>query len=638
MYHSGDVARYLPDGNIQIIGRKDSQVKIRGFRIELSEVEEVIRRYPGIKDATVVAFDEQGGGKYIAAYVVADSKVDINALNNFIKETKPPYMVPAVTMQIDKIPLNQNQKVNKKALPMPERKAAEIIKPQNEVQQKLFDCIAEVLGYTEFGITCGPGNEVYSLFGHTAIRLNILISKAFDIVIKTSDIKDNPTVQMLEGFVKTAGKETKREVQESYPLTNTQEGIFIECTANMGSTIYNIPYLLKLDKKVDLDRLAAAVDSTVEAHPYLKTRLFMDDNGNVLQKRKDGLVCKTQIINGMNKETLVRPYMLFNEQLFRFEIYRTCEGNYLFLDLHHIVADGTSLAIIMNDINRAYSGEKLEPETYTSYDLALDNRDALASDAYKNAEDYYRSVFEKAGGSISFCPDKSGATPAAELYRRESMEISVQAVKDFCKKHGITENVFFISAFGIMLGKYNFKKDAVFTTIYHGRNDSRLSETVGMLVKTLPVYCNFAGSTEDCLAEIQRQLINSMNNDIYPFAQISHEFDIKADAMVIYQGDNFEFDNVGGEYAQEEPVRLNMAKAPVSISIAIEKNKFVFDIEYRGDMYHEETIKYLADNLELTAEGILKECDPADIRLMFEEETDMENIPEHAGKMVLAEG
>ena len=179
---------------------------------------------------------------------------------------------------------------------------------------------------------------------------------------------------MLESFVKTAGKGTKREVQESYPLTNTQEGIFIECTANMGSTIYNIPYLLKLDKKVDLDRLAAAIDHTVDAHPYLKVRLFMNEEGEVLQKREDSLSCKTQIINGMNRETLVRPYMLFNEQLFRFEIYRTCEGNYLFLDLHHIIADGTSLAIILNDINRVYSGEKLEQETYTSYDLALDNR------------------------------------------------------------------------------------------------------------------------------------------------------------------------------------------------------------------------------------------------------------------------
>ena len=437
---------------------------------------------------------------------------------------------------------------------------------------------------------------------------------------------------MLESFVKTAGKETKREIQENYPLTNTQEGIFIECTANMGSTIYNIPYLLKLDKKVDLDKLAEAIDSTVAAHPYLKTRLFMSDEGEVLQKRDDALTYKTQIINGMNRETLVRPYMLFNEQLFRFEIHRTCDGNYLFLDIHHIVADGTSLGIILNDINRAYSGEKLEVEEYTSYDLALDNRDALASDAYKNAENYYKSVFENAGGSINFYPDKSGAAPTAEMYHRETSEFSVQDVKAFCKKHGITENVFFISAFGITLGKYNFRKDAVFTTIYHGRNDSRLSDTVGMLVKTLPVYCDFSGSTADCLNAVQQQLINSMNNDIYPFSQISHEFNIKADAMVIYQGDNFAFDNIGGEYAQEEPVQLNAAKAPVSISISIERNKFVFEIEYRGDMYNEETIKYLADNLETTADGILREYEPADIRLMFEEETKMEDDPSHAGK------
>lgn len=630
LYHSGDVARYLPDGNIQIIGRKDSQVKIRGFRIELSEVEEVIRRYQGIKDATVVAFDDPNGGKYIAAYVVSDSPVDINGLNDFIKETKPAYMVPAVTMQIDKIPLNQNQKVNKKALPLPERKIEEVIKPENETQQKLFDCIAEVLGYTEFGIT----TDIYEagLTSISAIKLNILISKAFDIVIKTSDIKNHPTIQMLEGFVKTAGKEKTREVQENYPLTNTQEGIFIECTANMGSTIYNIPYLLKLDKKVDLEKLAVAIDSTVEAHPYLKTRLFMSDEGEVLQKRDDALSYKTQIVNGMNKETLVRPYMLFNEQLFRFEIYRTCDGNYLFLDIHHIIADGTSLSIIINDINRAYSGETLETEKYTSYDLALDNRDALAGDVYKNAESYYKSVFEKTGGSIHFYPDKNGAVPTAELYHRETSEFSVQDVKEFCKRHGITENVFFISAFGITLGKYNFKKDAVFTTIYHGRNDSRLSETIGMLVKTLPVYCDFSGSTKDCLTEVQQQLINSMNNDIYPFSQISHEFNIKADAMVIYQGDNFAFDMIGGEYAQEEPVQLNMAKAPVSISISIERNKFVFEVEYRGDMYNEETIKYLADNLEITAGGILRGYDPSEIHLMFEEETKMEDDPSHAGK------
>ena len=152
-----------------------------------------------------MAFDDpNGGGKYIAAYVVSDGQVDINKLNDFIKETKPPYMVPAVTMQIDKIPLNQNQKVNKKALPLPERKVEEIVKPENETQQKLFDCIAEVLGYTEFGIT----TDIYEagLTSITAIKLNILISEAFDIVIKTSDIKDHPTIQMFRGLCEDCRK------------------------------------------------------------------------------------------------------------------------------------------------------------------------------------------------------------------------------------------------------------------------------------------------------------------------------------------------------------------------------------------------------------------------------------------------
>ncbi|HJJ39592.1 MAG TPA: amino acid adenylation domain-containing protein, partial [Methanocorpusculum sp.] len=119
VYHTGDVVRYLSDGNIQFIGRNDSQVKIRGFRIELTEVEEIISRFAGIKDAAVVAYDSPAGGKYIAAYVVSDEKIDTKALNAFIAAEKPPYMVPSVTMQLDALPYNQNMKVNRKALPVP---------------------------------------------------------------------------------------------------------------------------------------------------------------------------------------------------------------------------------------------------------------------------------------------------------------------------------------------------------------------------------------------------------------------------------------------------------------------------------------------------------------------------------------
>ena len=131
-YHTGDIVRFLPDGNIQFIGRRDGQVKIRGFRIELTEVEGVIREFGGIRDVTVAAFDEAGGGKFIAAYVVSDDPVDIGALHAFIRERKPPYLVPAVTMQIDQIPLTQNHKVNKRALPVPKKEAEEIVRPKDD--------------------------------------------------------------------------------------------------------------------------------------------------------------------------------------------------------------------------------------------------------------------------------------------------------------------------------------------------------------------------------------------------------------------------------------------------------------------------------------------------------------------------
>ncbi|MBQ1335498.1 MAG: amino acid adenylation domain-containing protein, partial [Selenomonadaceae bacterium] len=111
VYKTGDIVRYRRDGNLEFVGRRDGQVKIRGFRIELSEVEAVIREFPGIKDATVAAFDNPAGGKSVAAYIVSDAKIDIEEMNRFISERKPPYMVPAVTMQIEKIPLNPNGKV-----------------------------------------------------------------------------------------------------------------------------------------------------------------------------------------------------------------------------------------------------------------------------------------------------------------------------------------------------------------------------------------------------------------------------------------------------------------------------------------------------------------------------------------------
>jgi thioester reductase-like protein len=175
-------------------------VKIRGFRIELKEVEAVIRQFPGIKDVTVQAFEYENGGKFIAAYIVSDKQVDIKELNAFIGQQKPPYMIPAATMQIDAIPLNQNQKVNRKALPAPVIQAAdhEYVAPANEIEQQFCDIFRDIISMDKIGAT----DNFFDL-GGTSLMVTKVIIEADKIGyhVAYGDVFTHPTPRLLAQFV-----------------------------------------------------------------------------------------------------------------------------------------------------------------------------------------------------------------------------------------------------------------------------------------------------------------------------------------------------------------------------------------------------------------------------------------------------
>lgn len=594
-YRTGDIVRMLPDGVVDFIGRSDGQVKIRGFRIELSEVEGVIRKFPGIKDATVQAFDEAGGGKFIAAYVVSDNEVDIDAMNAFIMRNKPPYMVPAVTMQIERIPLNQNQKVNKRALPVPVRKAAEIVPPKNETQRRIFETAAKVIGSREFGID----EDIFyaGLTSIGAIKLNVLLSNEFGIPFTIADLKANSTVEGLERFIQKSAAAEEYEVLSDYPLSESQNGILVECISNPDSTVYNIPFLFRLSDKVDLPRLKAAVEATINAHPYLKIKLFAGDDGEIRVCRDDPKLPVVEMIETEKlPEELVKPFELFGGRLYRMRIYRTGEGNYLFLEMHHMICDGTSEAVLIGDINAAYEGRAPETEKYTGFEAVLDEKKARESDKYSKAKAYYEDLLD--GADHDFLPPKDvkSAVPATGALTLVS-SLDMEAVSAFCRDNRFTKNAFFNAVFGLLVSKYSFKNEALYTTIYNGRNDSRLSRSVTMLVKTLPVRQQIDGNAgvREFIASVGDQIMNSMSNDIYSFGEISRAFGVPMDMMFVYQGESFTFDTVGGEPAEQIDLDLSDTKAPISFYLFEKGGRAEFRFEYRSDMYSECFIRAFAE-------------------------------------------
>ncbi len=642
IYHTGDIVRYMPDGNIQFVGRRDMQVKIRGFRVELTEVEEVVRRFPGVKDATVVAFDNNAGGKFMAAYVVSDDKLLEKEIKEFVKAEKPPYMVPSVVMQIDRIPLNQNQKVNKRALPVPEFQAEDIIPPQNSVQQKIFDIIADAIGHKGFGIDTDIYEAGLSSIG--AVKLNYDLAEAFGVTVKTRDVSSNSTVRMLEAFLTSANVGTSYDVLDDYPITQTQNGIFVECASSPESTMYNIPVLFKLSDELNLDRVKNAIVKAIDAHPYIKMRLCMNDKGDIRALRNDNANAVVEIIKQdslPNLKDIVSPFKLLDSNLYRISIYETRSGNYLFMDLHHIIADGTSELILLSDIKLALLGKDIQKESYTAYELGLDEEKARASKLYDEAKAYYDLLL---GGCDGDClPAKT--TDAGEFGSAEfskSFKLDPSLVQKFCEDNNLTANAFFNSVFAFTLSEFTHRQQTVYTTIYNGRNDSRLANSVAMLVKTIPVLASIDGekSPKDFASDLQKQLIRNMNSDIFSFAEIANAYDIKSDIIFVYQGADFGIDALDSEYMTMDEILPGDAKAPISFEMSITSGRYLVKFDYKTEFFNNEFAESFVDSFETAARNFLSASALKDVSIVSEEaksfinqvnETDAEirNVPVH---------
>jgi len=604
MYHTGDVVRFLKDGTLGFIGRKDGQVKIRGFRIELSEVERVLREYPGVEDATVQAFPAASGGMFIAGYVVGKKQFDLDDIKAFIGERKPPYMVPEALMQLEAIPLNQNSKVNKRALPIPTRQKGEIVAPANEVEAKVLEVTKKVLGYDEVGVTTDLFEA--GLTSISSIRYMGMLSKECGIDLSTKQLHDHPTVRDLCSLI-GEGEEEIEEVKGPYPLTKTQQGIFVEMMAHPKSTIYNIPLLYKLDKGIDLDALEKAIVKAIDNHPALKGHLIQE-GGEVLFAPVDDPAKVSRVKGDPAKPFALEPFDLFKGPFYQARIYEGKE-HYLFLDTHHIASDGTSLAVLMEDIGLLLQGQEIEPEKKGASVISMEEQKKATPEEIARQKAHYDSFLS--GVDSPSLPRKDYDLPSSEKPLSYGMKLVLdkEKVASYFKKNGVDPNGFFNAVFAYALAKWNGNEDALFTSIYSGRDKAAVLRSVTMLVKTLPVYASFEKGTKriDFVKKVQDQIKKSQENTLYSFAEISHDYGVKADIMFAYQGDGFLPSTLSNRPIELQTFALDDAKAPFSVDCLLKEDGYHLNFEVPENLYLVDTLKGFGKLFDLIAQAFLED-------------------------------
>ena len=632
VYRTGDIVRRREDGKIEYVGRKDSQVKIRGFRIELKEVEAVIREFPGIGDVTVQAFDEPGagGGKFLAAYVVSPQEVNVEDMNAFIAERKPPYMVPAVTIQIEAIPLNVNQKVDVKALPKPEpqaRKKEEHVAPFNVLEEELAGLIRESVGISGFGLT----EPLYysGLSSLSALRLATELYKRYGLeedmntFAKTASLQsiENDLLKQLMAKDKAAEPAPESSADEPRELTFQQTGLYLDCVKNPSSTAYNLPSILTFPEGVTVQALKDALYAVLEAHPVVAGHFEQRDGKAFLipgTPSRDIPVTKLKKEAEFQalKEGFMQPYDLSEGPLYRLQIVETPGKLRLMTDFHHLVFDGRSYDVFLSQLASALEGKAPEKESYTYFQYAKDQQAYQDSPEFKEAEAFFAARMEGLEEAAGVIPDKKPEEGEVghEKWLRKKLEADITAR---CYALGISPASYFLGAAFMAVSAFSGQKKVHICTVANGRRDMRAADTWGMFVNTMALSGEVGDQQADAfLKETDEGFSTTLSYQNYPFARLSSAYDFHPAVMLAYQVGLVEKYSINGKTLEDELITQDTPKFPLSIFIEGTEAAPEIALAYDDSLYSEALVDSFAVAMETICRGLLKDGPIAQIPLV----------------------
>lgn len=519
LYKTGDLVRWLPDGNIEYIGRNDFQVKIRGYRIELGEIESVLSKVKGIKQVTVQAKGKQteaGIGKYLAAYYIKEPEASITQgeIINYLSKVLPDYMVPNVYVELENFPLTANGKLDGKALPEPEFANKEsYVAPTNELEQKLCGIWQKLLKLERIGIE----DNFFAVGGDSIISIQ-LISRARQagMQLTAKDIFKHPTIKQLAQVTKQAANQ--QEIKLSKPigevmLTPVQAWFFEQ--NNPDTNYFNQASTFVAKDHLDVKILQQAVDAVIERHDAFRLRYKLQNNvwkqwysenaeaykvtvEEIFVTAGNGLSFSQQLVkhcdhlqSHLNIETgpIIRVALISGNP---------DQKQRLFITVHHLVIDGISWRILCEDLQNAYrrlqKGKDVQlPMKTSSYKSWADALKAYGDDTNREVEWQY--WLETVSNVPSLPTDES--LPC--IYNSD-FEAVVCALSEFetekllhkvANAYNTQINDILLSGLSLALYNWNNITDILIHLEGHGREECvgaiDISETIGWFTSIFPV-------------------------------------------------------------------------------------------------------------------------------------------------------
>jgi len=638
LYRTGDLVRWQADGRLECLGRNDDQVKIRGFRIELGEIQQQLAQCPGIGDVVVMAVPaSQGPSRLVAWYTRLDEALQASDLRSYLRARLPDYMVPAAYVALAQMPLSNNGKVERTALPLPgpqDLAAAAYEAPQGRQELALAALWQALLQVPQVG----RDDRFFELGGHSLLAMRMLaqVRERLGVELALADLFADDRLAAVAASLAERPAEALPAIQPSprvapLPLSFAQQRLWFLARMAPGSAAYHIPLGLRLRGALDTPALERALQRLVARHESLRSRFVeRDGEAQVLLAHESFSLTKVQL-PAQDDEALAalivqeaeqearQPFALERDLPIRGRLLQLAPQHHvLLLTLHHLVADGWSLGVLVRELGELYGAfsqgrdDPLPALAVQYLDYAHWQRTTLDGETLRQQAAYWAAQLQGAPTLVSLPWDRP--RPERQDYSGDSVPIGLDpglsaALKALCREQGVTPYMLFMAAWAVLLARLAAQDEVVVGSPLANRRQAEVDGLIGMFVNSIAVRVDTAGAPDvaTVLAQVKATVLAAQAHQDLPFEQVveavrpprslahtpiyqvSLDWDGSPDRQALRLGD-VEATALGGQ--------ARVAKFDLSLSMGEGREGFAGGIVYATALFDRATVERYAGYLE----------------------------------------